>query len=568
MSTPTGFKKAGFWLRLLATWVDCLVVYVALKAFFYLLLYLHPAYFPFNFTFFVVGIIYSAFTVALTGQTIGKYLLGIRVFANDGKRLRFGKALLRESFLKIISGIVLFMGFFWIGFSKNKKGWHDYIIRSSVLKIKEQPFAVTVWRFTALVSFLFFLTRYSWNFTSEIIKADKMNVKTASIKLPFMDRNPSEVTEISAVKDTSFVNWLDTNAQTPESYAIEAAAKHPVTLFGEMHEDANNLNFFNEIIPALYHKSGVRVIAMEVIPESMDKKVGLLVNQKKYDTALAMQIARSQCWRMWGFKEYWDVLRTVWELNQSLPHGAEKMKLIGIDADWEMPDLALLGTSQDSKGKTAFWEKFRAFSAVKDLVVSASRDKIMAENIAKEILDTHKKAVVWIGFNHTLLRCTRCLRVNNKIQVLSPRFGVLLSQKYPNTFYQLELYQKLDINEKNTVCNPSIDGFMDSVMQKRNNKPAGFNIAGSPFERLRDDCSMFFQLSPSMCYGDIADGVIFLKPFKDRKECSWMPGYISDEMFMKYKPLYDLVFKQNPKIKFENAAELNNVLIKYLGENN
>jgi hypothetical protein len=35
---------------------------------------------------------------------------------------------------------------------------------------------------------------------------------------------------------------------------------------------------------------------------------------------------------------------------------------------------------------------------------------------------------------------------------------------------------------------------------------------------------------------------------------------------MKYKPMYDLVFGKNPKIKFKNATELNHVLETWLGK--
>ena len=147
MKSDIEMNKAGFWIRLLATWVDCVVIYTALTAFFYLLIYTAPSmYFPFNFTFFVTGILYSTILIALKGQTMGKYLLGITVYNNDAGKLPFYKAFIRESVLKIISGVVLFLGFFWIGFTKNKKGWHDYIVKSSVQKSKSPLKAEAFWK--------------------------------------------------------------------------------------------------------------------------------------------------------------------------------------------------------------------------------------------------------------------------------------------------------------------------------------------------------------------------------------------------------------------------------------
>ncbi len=558
MNSLNGFNKAGFWIRLLATWVDCIVIYFVLTAIFYLLLYTRVyIYFPFNFAFFVVGIIYSFILVALKGQTIGKHLLRIRVYDIDGKNLSIVKSLLRESVLKILSGIILFLGFFWIGFSKKKMGWHDYLCRSNVLQTENKKNITFLWKGIALISFVLFFGNYIWNFAGIIADAKKIELKSSSVRLPFMERDPSALTDIASVKDTSFVSWLDKNGQTPEEYAIQIAATHQITMFGEIHENANNLNFLNQIIEPLYYKSGIRVIAMEIIPASMNKKVEKLINGTTYDSSLAMEIARSQSWKMWGFKEYWDVLGTVWKLNKSLPVGAERMRLAGIDCDINMPNVSLLGLSHgDSKGTPAFVEKFRIFSAIQDIPYLIYRDKIMARNIEKEIIDNHQKAVIWIGYYHTMINFTNSTVKNKKVESINPRFGVLLSQKYKNTFFQVELYQRLDFNDADTVCSsPSIDNFLDSVMRQRANKPAGFTIAGSPFEKLRDNCSPFFSQFSSVCYGDIAQGLIFLKPFNARNKCKWLPGYISDEMFMKYKPLYDLM--TSDKVRFNNAEEVN-----------
>lgn len=305
---------------------------------------------------------------------------------------------------------------------------------------------------------------------------------------------------------------------------------------------------------------------MEIIPASMNKKAEQLVNGKIYDSLLATEIARSQCWKSWGLKEYWDVLKTVWQLNQSLPKDVEKMRIIGLDPDWEMPNLSLLGFSQDSKGKTAFWEKFRVFSAIEDFPRLSNRDKLMARNVEKEIINKHQKAVIWIGFNHTLINFTPTIQRNNKTIITNPRFAFLLSQKYKHLFFQIAFHHRMEFNGSDGSCKHTIITFLDSVMMKRGNIPAGFTIAYSPFEKLRDNCLTIFTSYPSLCYGDIAEGLIFIKPVGKHTQCTWQPGYISNEMFMKYKPMYDLIFGKNLEIKFKNAKELNRMLVKYLGK--
>ena len=563
MEPLTEDKNTGFWIRFFATWIDCIIIYMALKLIFYSLLYSSTfIYFPFEFSFFVAGIIYSIISVSINGQTIGKYLLGITVTNKDGSKLSFFKTVLRESVLKLISGVVLLFGFFWIGFSKNKKGWHDYFCKSKVIPKAPLKRINYYWKIIAITSFTIFFSKYIWNFVSDIVDAKKISISPATLKLPFMERNPSTVTDVSLLRDSVLVNWLNNNYQSPEEYAIQAAKTHQITLFGEAHESGDNLSFFNKIIQPLYIKSGIRVIAMEIIPASMNKKVEKLVNANNYDTTLALEIARTQCWKMWGFKEYWDVLETVWKLNKSLPNGAERMRVVGIDNDWTMPNLSLIGGTEDSKGKTALWEKFRFFSVIKDIPSIVFRDEIMAGNIEKEIINKKQKAVVLIGFNHSVLNWAYPVVKNNKVISAKARFGVLLNKKYPGQFFQIELYQRLDYNENNRICQNSIDTFLDSIMNKRNNQPIGFSISNSPFYNLRDSCSYFFTQFPSICYGDITQGVIFLKPLNKKPSISWMKGYISDEMFMNYKPMYDLVFKGN----YKNANEINQLIIQTMAK--
>ena len=37
------------------------------------------------------------------------------------------RAILREVLGKLVSTVVILLGFFWIGWDQRKRGWHDYI---------------------------------------------------------------------------------------------------------------------------------------------------------------------------------------------------------------------------------------------------------------------------------------------------------------------------------------------------------------------------------------------------------------------------------------------------------
>jgi uncharacterized RDD family membrane protein YckC len=80
----------------------------------------------------VLPFAYFFITVAVTGRTVGKGLMGIRVVAKDGRKLRLVRAMLR-TVAYLISLVPLFGGFLWILIDKDRRGWHDHIAGSRVV---------------------------------------------------------------------------------------------------------------------------------------------------------------------------------------------------------------------------------------------------------------------------------------------------------------------------------------------------------------------------------------------------------------------------------------------------
>jgi len=66
------------------------------------------------------------------GATIGKKILKIKIVNDDGSALTDQAVILR--FLGyILSAIPLLLGFFWILWDREKKGWHDKIAKTRVI---------------------------------------------------------------------------------------------------------------------------------------------------------------------------------------------------------------------------------------------------------------------------------------------------------------------------------------------------------------------------------------------------------------------------------------------------
>jgi uncharacterized RDD family membrane protein YckC len=79
-----------------------------------------------------IPLVYFFALVAVTGRTIGKSMMGIRVVGADGTRLSAARSLLR-AIAYLVSLLPLFAGFLWVLFDRDRRGWHDHLAGSRVV---------------------------------------------------------------------------------------------------------------------------------------------------------------------------------------------------------------------------------------------------------------------------------------------------------------------------------------------------------------------------------------------------------------------------------------------------
>jgi uncharacterized RDD family membrane protein YckC len=139
-------KFAGFWLRFLAWVIDVAIVYTALFLLGFILgLFLSVDSFNvfaeriedslvLDFLGIAIFWLYYAMMESSSKKaTLGKMALNLEVLDVNGVKISFAKATVRH-FSKIISGIILGIGFLMIAFDKKKQGLHDKIAGCIVTK--------------------------------------------------------------------------------------------------------------------------------------------------------------------------------------------------------------------------------------------------------------------------------------------------------------------------------------------------------------------------------------------------------------------------------------------------
>ncbi len=80
-------------------------------------------------------LLYHWLFTGLRGQTPGKMAVRIKVVDAQGNRPTLRVAARREVLGKLVSTVVLCIGFLWIETDKQKRGWHDRIAGTYVVKV-------------------------------------------------------------------------------------------------------------------------------------------------------------------------------------------------------------------------------------------------------------------------------------------------------------------------------------------------------------------------------------------------------------------------------------------------
>jgi uncharacterized RDD family membrane protein YckC len=111
--------RAGFWIRMVALLIDFILMAIVTQAHGWVFLALA---------------VYGAVLWKLKGATVGDIIFGLKVVRMDGNPSDWVTMIVR-ALACFFSFVVLFLGFLWIAFDREKQGWHDKIAGTVVVKL-------------------------------------------------------------------------------------------------------------------------------------------------------------------------------------------------------------------------------------------------------------------------------------------------------------------------------------------------------------------------------------------------------------------------------------------------
>jgi hypothetical protein len=315
--------------------------------------------------------------------------------------------------------------------------------------------------------------------------------------------------------------WVKRAGKEPGTYVVSKFAAHDLVLLGETHEVKENCEFVAALVAPLY-KAGVRTLGTEFVRSRFNDRLAGIVTAAEYDEPAVADLFRRGPWPTWGYREYLDIVRAAWAFNRTLPAGAEPFRVVGLDADWKQVEL------------------LRATAAERFKIVTG-REEHMARVIEREAFGKKAKALVHIGFAHTVRQ--------------GERLAAKLSRKTGGRMFQVCLHHQMPGGDT-----PRFTGFIEEVVAGAEVKAVGFDVAGSPLAGLRDEQGQYFRmLGRGSTFQDFAQGYVLLKPARELTPVSWVKGFIVPDTFAEAKEVAEGLGWVE-KGKHKTAAELDAAL--------
>jgi uncharacterized RDD family membrane protein YckC len=140
-------RYAGFWIRVLAQFIDGLIMMAVVTPIF-LIVGLGSGMFrrmdPANpapillilvleLGFMALALMYNVWFVSRKGGTPGKLALGLRIISPDGQNLTTGRAVGRY-FAYLLSALTFYIGYIIAAFDSEKRALHDHVCNTRVIR--------------------------------------------------------------------------------------------------------------------------------------------------------------------------------------------------------------------------------------------------------------------------------------------------------------------------------------------------------------------------------------------------------------------------------------------------
>ena len=331
------------------------------------------------------------------------------------------------------------------------------------------------------------------------------------------------------IKVADYSAYLKDNSIDAIEFILSKLKSYRIVSIGEDHWIADHTSFFCEMLRVASQKDDTRpnIVALEFGNEIDQKTADEVAFSTTFMADSVIQILQHAP-DTYGnpYKEYFDIFKCIWEINQSLST-EKKMKIRLLDP---------AGVQDYFNGVPSQRETDRDMSMFK---------KIRLDYCAGN------KIIFYAGQAHTQCQI-RGTRLNGKPYFYNfPSAGFLLKHAYPNDVYIIDLWSPLNMGTGYKI-NPSTGkwyernySLYDQAFEQNGNKRCGFDIKNSDWGNItmaeyygipgKEDSwvSQPIDANPyttNILLSQLLDGIVFLKPSNEFSGATVFNIYTSEYM--------------------------------------
>ena len=248
----------------------------------------------------------------------------------------------------------------------------------------------------------------------------------------------------------------------------------------------------------------------------------------------------------WGYQEYVDILKVVWQLNQTIPEGSRKFRLLGLN---DTPDWSFIKTQAD-----------RENIDIMQKVWEGCGEHLWAKVIINEVVNKGDKALVYSGIHHafTEYKQPSYNEATQKLTGYINRFGNYIYNEIGKNACTIFLHSPWNSAQGyNEPLVYSTDGIIDALMTDLSPKyqTVGFDTQNSPFGKLPGETSIYKHGYENFTLEMYCDGYIFQKPISEYTGITAINGFINDSNVEQARLQFP-----NPAFRKSSIKKLNNVI--------
>ena len=300
----------------------------------------------------------------------------------------------------------------------------------------------------------------------------------------------------------------------PTTFVLQKLDDYDLVMIGEQHWIKEEPAFINDLIKRCYEKDAIDFLFLEFGEFAYQKNVESFLQANEYDPQPIVEMLKNMTEIGWGYQEYFDIFKTVYEENKVKPEN-ERVRIILVDGP---PSTFYM--NMDSfydcfeSSPLSISEKWQKVTWLREGI--AGRDPFMAEVIAMHLFNkSGQKGIYYAGSSHI----RKDLQSKDYgLRVIST--GGILSRKYPGRVFTLTFHK----GEQDWQT-PSDFYYFEKLYKQY---PDGFGIVSSD-TRIRHFMLESDISTKGISLEEALDGYIMLNRYKDYNQCSLIPGFYDDE---------------------------------------